>query len=129
MIRCLGCGKSAESTAVPNAEACACGSRLYHEGEQVFWALPPAFALLRIFGLPIPMSRHIEDTLGRSRRTSKLKRGAIQKLLAMGMVWAKDCPDCKGAAIAHPTAPLKPDDGQAAVEEWERMLKGGGHAL
>jgi hypothetical protein len=40
-----------------------------------------------------------------------------------GYTWAKNCPQCKGKHARQPK--LKKADGVAAVEEWERMLKGG----
>ena len=128
MIRCLGCGKKVDPLDPMNVKRCTCGSIVYHDGAMVYYAESSLFGLLRLLGLPIPMSRHIEDLFGVSRHTSKLKREYIQKMMAMGMVWAKDCPDCKGRLARQTPTQLKKADGQAAVEEWERMLKGGGHA-
>ena len=125
-MRCVGCNKEVP-TAV-TAGRCACGSTVYHDEKIGGFFLPPYLMMIALFELPAMTNEHIEDIIGDSPYKSALKTSFISKLERIGYTWARDCPKCKEKRIPVQkprAARLKKTDGTAAVEEWERMIKGG----
>jgi hypothetical protein len=94
---------------------------VYYDAGVGGFFMPPDMVVARIFRIALPY--HIESIVGTSRHKSDLKTQLIQTLENQGYTWAKNCPQCKGKPARQPK--LKKADGTAAVEEWERMLKGG----
>jgi hypothetical protein len=118
---CIGCGK--EVPTALNAPRCHCGSVVYYDAAVGGFFMPPEMVIARLMRIALPA--HIESIVGTSRHKSDLKTQLIQTLENQGYTWAKNCPQCKGKHTRRPK--LKKADGVAAVEEWERMLKGERH--
>ena len=96
--KCVGCdglipwdGESAF------AYTCPCGASMFYDTESLTLAMPASlvWAISRCKAGVRPEVPHIGYYIGSSSDPCKIKEIALEQLLALGLIWRKDCEQCR----------------------------------
>jgi len=92
-FKCIGCDRDIGWDGKGTFSAtCRCGARIMYHAETLSFALPASLimSLAGVKRLP-----HLNDLVGESNFTSRLKEALIEELRNRGFIWMEECDQCK----------------------------------